>query len=264
METGTRITESLEKLTDTLSNKYQNTIILSSTKTRFTQQLTPPIMLEQNRTYKAAVKSFSVYNSIRNVRKDVNDTFRYSSDNGVTWKNIVIFPGSYNVMDIITEIYKQAGLSENNTNMKFTPDIKTNTIIMLLGPNYKVDFGTTHNLHKIFGFNETVYSTGSHRSPLKPTIIDFHNILVKTNLISGGYVGVLDESKLKPNNIIYSLPTFTVPVGSKIIETVQTPIWHNIILKPIDIIQFEIIDENGNEIDFGSEEVSITILIRQV
>lgn len=81
--------------------------------------------------------------------------------------------------------------------MRFSPDIKTNTINMLLDTNYKVDFGAEHNLHKSYGLSEVIYSTGTHRLPIKPTFIDFHNILVKTNLISGGSVGVLNELKLK-------------------------------------------------------------------
>ena len=262
-DNSNQVVNSIEKLADAMNNKYQNTLILSSTKTKFTVSLNPVITLQHERTYKAAIKSFSVYNSIRNVKKDINDTFRYSSD-GSSWTNIVIYPGSYNVLDIITEIYRQASLTTDNTNLRFTPDVKTNTITMILGSNYKVDFGVTHNMSSIFGFEKKAYSKGTYRSPIRPKIISFHNILIKTNLISGGYVSSIDDDKIKQNNIIYSIPTFTVPVGSKIIETVNSPIWHPIILKPIDRIQIEIIDENGEPIDFGGEEISIVILIKQV
>lgn len=65
-----------------------------------------------------------------------------------------------------------------------------------------------------------------------------------------GYVGKLNDSELKPNNIIYSFPTFSVPLGCKIIETVQSPNWHTVMLKPIDIVQFEIVNENDGKIGF--------------
>lgn len=263
-DNSTRMVNSLEKLADAMNNKYQNTLILSSTKTKFSRSLNPVITLQQDRTYKAAVKSFSVYNSIRNVRRGVNDTFKYSADNGTTWKTLIIFPGSYNVQDLINEIYKHASLTESNTDLHFEPDVRTNSILLNLGPQYKIDFGVENNMSKIFGFNRQVYSKGKHRSPNKPTIIDFHNILIKTNLISGGYVSSINDSQLRQNNILFSLPTFSVPIGSKIVETVMSPIWHQIILKPIDRVQIEIIDENGNEIDFGDEEISILILIKQV
>ena len=258
-----KVVDSLEKLADITSKKYQNTFILSSTDSKFTKTVSPPINLETDRSYKAAVQSFSVYNAIRNVRKGINDTFRYSSDNGASYKNITIYPGSYNAQEIIDDIYKQAGITSTNT-IEFIPDVKTNTIIMTLGTNYKVDFSVTHNLHKIFGFNEQLYSTGTTRSPNRPQIIDFHTILVKTNLISGGYVSSIDSDVLKQNNIIFSLPTFSVPTGSKLIERPQTLTWHPVIQKNIERVQIEVINEHGDPIDFGSEEISLVIVIRQI
>ena len=259
-----KVVESLEKLSDVISRKSQNTFILSSNKSKFTKTVNPVINLDSNRSYKVAVQSFSVYNAIRNVRENKNDTFRYSKDKGATYQNIVVYPGSYNAQEIIDEIYKQADITSSESTMQFTPDIKTNTIVMVLGENYKVDFSVAHNLHKIFGFREQVYSQGTHRSPVRPEIIDFHMILIKTNLISGGYVSSTDSDVMKQNNVIFSLPTFTVPTGARIIERPQTLTWLPVVQQSIQRIQIEIIDENGNPIDFGSEEISLTILIRQI
>ena len=105
---------------------------------------------------------------------------------------------------------------------------------------------------------------GTHRSPVRPQIIDFHMILVKTNLISGGYVSSTESDVMKQNNVIFSLPTFTVPTGSKLIERPQTLTWLPVIQQSIQRIQIEVIDENGNLIDFGNEEVSIVLVIRQI
>lgn len=73
--------------------------------------------------------------------------------------------------------------------MRFTPDIEINTIMMLLGTSYKVDFYKIcikySELMKLSILPElTVLS-------LNPKIIDANKVLVKTNLISRGYVGVL-------------------------------------------------------------------------
>ena len=88
MENDNKVVNSLEKLSDVISNKYQNTFIISANGSNFTKSLSPAINLSNERNYKAAIQSFSVYNAIRNVRKDINDTFRFSKDNGVTWTNI--------------------------------------------------------------------------------------------------------------------------------------------------------------------------------
>ena len=213
-----KVIESLEKLSDVISKKYKNTFILSSNESKFTKSVVPVINLEPNRSYKAAVQSFSKYNAIRNVRKDVYDTFQYSKDKGGTYQNIVIYPGSYNAQEIIDEIHKQSTIASSTTTMQFLLDIKTNTIVMTLSADYRVDFSVAHNLHKIFGFHEQMYSQGTHRSPVRPQIIDFHMILVKTNMISGGYVSSSSSDVMKQNNVIFSLATMTVPTGAKIVE----------------------------------------------
>ena len=135
---------------------------------------------------------------------------------------------------------------------------------MTLGANYRVDFSVAHNLHKIFGFREQVYSQGTHSSPVRPQIIDFHMILVKTNLISGGYVSSTESDVMKQNNVVFSLPTFTVPTGAKLVERPQTLTWLPVIQSSIQRIQIKVIDENGNLIDFGNEEISIVLVIKQI
>ena len=69
---------------------------------------------------------------------------------------------------------------------------------------------------------------------------------------------------MKQNNVIFSLPTFTTPAGSKIVERPQTLTWHHVIQQSIQRIQIEVIDENGNLIDCGNEEISISIIIKQI
>ena len=91
-----KVVESLERLSDVISRKYPHSLhSVSSNESKFTKSVVPTINLEPSRSYKAAVQSFSVYNAIRNVRKDVNDTFRYSKDKGVTYHNIRGVPKQY-------------------------------------------------------------------------------------------------------------------------------------------------------------------------
>ena len=89
-------------------------------------------------------------------------------------------------------------------------------------------------------------------------IIDIHTINIKTNLIDGGYINN------KRNNILHSIPTFTVPVGYKIIEKPSFPIKVPLKKKNIDVITIEIVDEDGNLIDFGGEKINIRLSIEQV
>ena len=49
----------------------------------------------------------SIFNSIPNIKKNVNNIFIYSSDNGATWKEIVLNVGSYKFEDITNKIDRQ-------------------------------------------------------------------------------------------------------------------------------------------------------------
>ena len=57
--------------------------------------------------YEAALLELSTYNSKPNIKKNVSNIFRYSLDNGITWKEIIFNIGSYefakNVRDRIME-----------------------------------------------------------------------------------------------------------------------------------------------------------------
>ena len=64
-ENDNKVLNSLEKLSDVISNKHQNTSIISANGYKFTKSLSPAINLANERNYKAAVQSFSVYNAIR-------------------------------------------------------------------------------------------------------------------------------------------------------------------------------------------------------
>src|SRR5271163_1996024 len=94
------------------------TLILSNNTTDFTTNISPPIQLHNNEKYEAALLSIDTYNSIPNVT-NVNNKFKYSTDNGSTWKILTLSIGSYSIEAINDEIERQMIVngdfdSENN------------------------------------------------------------------------------------------------------------------------------------------------------
>ena len=57
--------------------------------------------------YEAALIELSKYNSIPNIKKNVNNIFRYLADNGITWKDISLNIRSHKIEDISNEIERQ-------------------------------------------------------------------------------------------------------------------------------------------------------------
>ena len=65
----------------------------------FTFKLSPPIHLNPNEKYEAALLSINLYNSIPNITEE-NNKFKYSTDKGQTWKIITLNKGSYEIQAI--------------------------------------------------------------------------------------------------------------------------------------------------------------------
>ena len=70
------------------------TLTLTNRKNDFTTFHQPPIKLNDNEKYEAALLSMETYNSFPNITSD-NNLFKYSADNGQTWKIIKLNTGSY-------------------------------------------------------------------------------------------------------------------------------------------------------------------------
>ena len=66
------------------------------------------------------------------------------------------------------------------------------------------------------------------------------------------------------DNIIYNFPAFTVPVGYKILERMNPPLYLLITRKVINDIRFRILDQDCNLISFNNEEIYISLHLKQV
>ena len=82
------------------------TLTLSGDSTDFTTYLAPAINLDSCQKYEAAFLSLETYNSIPNVTTE-NNKFKYSVDNGVTWKIITLPVDAYEFSQIGDEIQRQ-------------------------------------------------------------------------------------------------------------------------------------------------------------
>ncbi|ESO99458.1 hypothetical protein LOTGIDRAFT_158543 [Lottia gigantea] len=208
--------------------------------------------LDRNQEYELGLKYFSVYNSIRNINEK-NNQIKISTDNGVTFKTIRLLPGSYEYIAIYEHLSEYAG----KNNIEFEGNLNLNKIKLILRNNSQVDFNVENSLNTLLGFDKRVY-TQSTLAPHKANIEnDIDVINIQCNLINGGFF-----NKYK-RQIIYSLPTFTVPIGYRIIEkpfqTTYLPL-NSFMIKDINL---EIKDGKNRFIDFGNEEIVIQLHLKQ-
>ena len=72
------------------------------------------VMLNPTKDYEAALLSLDTYNSIPNVTKNKNNVFKYSTDDGATWRTIALDTGAYELQAINSEIKRQIIVNEDD------------------------------------------------------------------------------------------------------------------------------------------------------
>jgi len=85
--------------------RLAGTYVLSGKGSNFSTQHNN-VFLDPNKKYEAALLSFNTYHSIPNITKGKNTIFRYSNDNGFTWKVLELDTGSYEVEILSDEIQR--------------------------------------------------------------------------------------------------------------------------------------------------------------
>lgn len=244
----------LQTISNSLNQKYIEQFTIITNKSKYELRLEQPINLDQNKNYNVSLIFFTVYNTIKNITSE-NNSFHYKKKDE-EWKTVELSEGSYEIDNLNMEIQKLTGLDEsefrfgavqylNRAELKIEKDS---------GLNIKFD---DNSFGYILGFNNETYKETTIAQN-RPDISKISTINIKTNLIDGGYIND------KRNNILHTIPTFTVPVGYKIIEKPSFPIKTPLSKKNIDVITIEIVDEDGNYIDFSGEEITIKLLIEQL
>ena len=237
------------------SPKFSTTVKVITTKSEETLELMPGIELDPDKTYKAALTSFSTFNSLKNVFKDENDKFKYSKDNGKTWKIITLQPGSYEIDALNKEIKRQIGIDKKED--LFQIETAVIRISMTLDEDYQVNFNIDNSLAKLLGFNRKIYTKGYHIGENLPKITDINSIVVHCDLIEGGYL------KGRSTNALYSFPSHKVPIGYKIIQEPTVLTYFPVTRSTIHDLRVWFTDENQNPIEFSGEDIMVDILIRE-
>jgi len=241
-----------------------NTYVLSGVGSEFTIRH-DSIILDPTKKYEAALLSIDTYNSIPNITKGKNNIFKYSTDNGFSYKILELNTGSYEVDTLSDEIQRLMAKNgdydiENNS---FYITISPNTsyltsIVNITNPNYKVDFSVSKSFHSLLGFKKIVLSHGYNESTSIVDIMTVNSILVNIDIISGSYV---NGASLP---VIYSFYP-NVPPGYKIVERPNPELtYHPISRNDISIMKVWLTNQDNKSVDLRGETLTLRIKIREV
>ena len=151
----------------------------------FTTKYSPPISLDESKQYEAALLSIDLFNSIPNIT-NLNNVSKYSKDMGVTWVNIELDTGSYEISAISSEIQRLMvvnGDYDPNADNPYYISITANlselkSIVHISNDSYKIDFNVPNSIGSVLGFTNATIGMGYDESPNIVNIIQVNPILV--------------------------------------------------------------------------------------
>ena len=240
------------------------TLILSGNESSFTTFIDPPIHLDKNDKYEAALLSIDMYYSFPNITNE-NNNFSYSTDNGNTWKTITLDKGSYELKAINNEIQRQLisngdyNQETNENYISITANVsKLKSIVHISHKEYLIDFNVSNSIGSTLGFNPSTISYGYNESHKIVDIMKINSILVSIDIISGSYVNGVQHP------VIYSFFPNVAP-GSKIVKRPNPSLaYYPVNRSTIDRISVVLTDQNNKPIDLRRETVTVRVTIREV
>ena len=254
--------ESLEKIVQNTNPKSSLQIIVSNDTTRFTTRFNPPIQLEKDKLYEIALINLETYYSFPNVDAS-NNYFRYSPDNGITWFEIYIDEGSYDITDIndmIQQKMRQNGHYDSaNEKYYITISANSNTLksVLILENNYHVDFRPLISISSLLGFDHNIYTQDFQESENVVNILSINSLLVNLDIIAGSYLNG------STHNTIYSFFPNVSP-GYKIMESPINLIYLPVTLDTINSMEVSITDQDDNQLNLRGETLTMRFHIRKV
>lgn len=226
------------------------TLTLSGNESSLTTDYFPPIIL--NSDYVCGLVDLQTYNSIPNV--DVfNNLFHFSDD------VIIEFPvGSYEIEDInefVQEVLKVHNKDLiNKTSIKIKAN--NNTLKCEIVSNVGIDFSHTNSIGSLLGFSKQILEANKkHESDLYVDINRVNTVRVECNLIDETYINN------KPAHILHQF-SIKVSPGYKIIEVPHNVIYLPVNTRRISTVTINLLDQDGNQINFRGENITIRIHLK--
>ncbi len=257
----------IAELQNYLSNKQQHLLIFTDTKSEMNIRFAVPLELKPDMNYKIALLWFSAYNTVFNIIEGVNNMFYFyhEDDEEPNVIKVKLPSGAYEFSQINYEIDRQIKLLGMKSVIKLTIDKTTSkTQLTLLRDDLVVCFDFEHSLKDLLGFTQSRYhyseeNKGIIISEKIINITKLSTINVECSIIRNSYMNGQQK------NILYSFPSYTVPIGFKIIERISHPIFlpvHK--TSTISAITIRIVDENDELVNFNGEEIALALELKQV
>lgn len=235
------------------------TLVFVGDTSEITSVFFPPITLERNQNYHVGLLSLDTYNSIANIRKNVNNKFTVC---GLVCKPFEIPAGGYEIIDIeqvmnviLANAYDRGDFEGGDKPaITILPNQVTKRVKLFC--NYSLDLSHANSISDILGFEKiTLAKNETHIGTRSVDIAPYKTIAVECNIASGSY-----KNGVLTHDIFQFVPT--TPPGYAITEHPSNIIYYPLNTNIIDSVTVRLVDNAGNSIDFGGENITIRLNIK--
>lgn len=234
------------------------TVSLDSNSSTLRNTLFPALILQSDKDWEAALLDFTTYHSIPNITQEVNNKLHYYKEydekaEGLnTVHEVVLQTGSYEIQDINRELQIQLG--EKNIELK----ANNNLLRTEIKSKFYIDFTQANSLGSLLGFPKTtpiLKPNTIHIGSENVNIVKVNTINITCNLIQGSYKDGVNQ------HIIHTFYPAVAP-GFKIVEKPHNLVYLPLHTTHISDIELNVLDQDGNIIDFRGESISVRLHIK--
>lgn len=244
------------------------TFILSGRSSVLENRFSPPLSLgagngpnrssSSSSSYEIGLVDLVFFNSIPNVT-EANNKLIF-----VKWKNddrsvsvtkavkLAIPPGAYELESIEKFLQEKLG-----TEAGFQLKANNNTLRSKIKCAYGISFDIEESIGPLLGFSNRLLVANEWHEADKPVdIVPINLIRVECNISSGSYVN---------GEVAHTIFAFSLNVapGYKMSLSPQTIIYSPINVGSIDHLRIDLVDQDGHPVNFGGEEVTLRLHIRE-
>ena len=220
--------------------------------------------LDINKEYEIGLLSFSIWYAWFNI-KETNNKIRYLVSG--TPFIITLDNGNYGISDINSTI--QSKLIQNGhsqTGITLYGNYTTLRCDLTLEPNYDIDFSYANSINNLLGFNSQLYENNT-ASDLVFQGESAANITNSIDMITL-CVDVLDvkfnQTNNRTSNVIHSFIPTSGP-GSNLSSVIPSPVFLKLNSSgPVNTMQISVRDQSQRLVDLNGENVSLSLLIKEV
>lgn len=220
------------------------TLVLSGNSNILSADFNPPIYVDDG-DYVIGLTNFETFNAIPNIDERNN---KFTCGN----TTFIIPSGAYELRDI--NVYLDEQLRGTNMHLNIEPN--HNTLHTSIESDFPIEFDEG-SIGKILGFKNGTLEPGKHVSDYPAEIIKVNSICIDCSIAAGSYYNG------KAGHLVHQFFPSVGP-GFKIIEGPQNIIYFPVNVKIINSVTIQILDQDGELVNFSGETVTIRLHVKKV